>query len=60
MNQDEEVNTRRYARNMNEAFPGSPEYACSIEIYTGTKWEVVIFRCLLVVGLLFLLAAWMI
>lgn len=54
--EDDFDNTRRFARTMNEAFPGSPEYACSIEVHVGTKWEVIAFRVLLVIGGIFLLA----
>lgn len=46
-------NTRRFPRTTNEAFPGSTEYACAIEVHSSKRKEVIAVRCLLVaVGIL--------
>jgi len=54
---DDEVNVRRHPRTMNEAFPGSPEYACSIEVCNSNKWELIVFRCLIGIGVVSFLVA---
>jgi len=54
---EDDCNIKRHPRSMNEAFPGSPEYACSIEIHVGTKWDVIALRVVMVIAGIVLLAA---
>ncbi len=47
---DDEFSTKWHPRTLNEAFPGTPEYACSIEIHNGSKLDIFIMRLAIVIA----------